>query len=400
LRALGAQPPNGLGRWIRCHNLHDPVRLISASTNAIVRIFPNDPGIRYRGRLHEYVAREGERTSLGATMTGIEILHYGYQPEIIAERNKGERNVRLSRAALESNPEDPAYVYNYAMSAMLDGNREVAREQLERVIVLTEQTPRGFRAQSLVTLSGIYTEEGRGAEALDLADRCVAILPSLPDAHYARGRALAALGRLHEARDAFGNAIANGARGAEHFVVDDEIPMWKAHSELAGTLVREKRYGEALRWIELALRNRPAERVLILNRARCWEALGDLGEALAGYRAAFDGFHDEGAAIDYVNFVLRHGSADIVATAVESALPLVGEDYRRAFLASVAGMMQRAGRTSEAEAWVRRVLAIGHDEAKGRGVVMAIAQFNGVPELTNLLVPTGPLADVPGGGPR
>ena len=386
LRALRRMRPDGRGRWLRCRNLNDAAREIVASTNAIVRIFPNDPAVRYRGTLHEYVARAGEEHSLTATMTPIEILHYGYLPQVMSERGKSARNLRVSRAAFAAAPEDPALVYNYAMSALLAGERENAREQLEHVVELTGGTPRGFRPMALATLAGIYLDDGRAADALTAADDCVAIVATLPDGHFARGRALAALGRYEEARAALGEAISVGSnRSFEHFVVDDEIAAWKAHNEIGGTLVSERRFAEARRWLELGLASRPAERTLILNRARCCEAQDDLVEALAAFRAVFDGCQDEAAAIEYVNFVFRHGSPDIVLAAVEGALPVLGEDYRRAFLTSAAAAMLRAGRRDDAGALLRRVMAVGDAPAKGRAIVKALAQQYGVPELNGLL---------------
>jgi len=97
---------------------------------------------------------------------------------------------------------------------------------------------------------------------------------------------------------------------------------------------------------------------LILNRSKCRESLGDLADALAGFRAVFDGFRDEPAAIEYVNFVFRHGSPDIVLTAVETALPVLGADYTRAFLVSAGAAMLRAGRRDEAVALVARAVAV------------------------------------------
>jgi tetratricopeptide (TPR) repeat protein len=386
LRALGTQRPDGFGRWIWCRNLHDPVREIAASTNAIVRIFPNDPAIRYRGRLHEFVARAGEPVSLAAERSGIEILHYGYQPEIIAERNKGERNLRLSKAALDADPNDAALVYNYAMSASLAHDRDLARVQLERVVELTAGTPRGFRPQALNVLAGIYVDDGRAADALRTADACIAIAATLPDGHFVRGRALTALGRLHEARDAFGAAIAAGGAVADHFVVEDEIAMWKAHNELAGTLVTEARFAEARQWLELALRNRPAERTLLLNHARCCEGQGDLAAALAGFRSVFAAFRDENAAVEYVNFVFRHGSPENAAAVVEAVLPAVSDDYRCAFLASVAAIMLRAGRRVEARESLVRVLSVRSDRAAAAGIVAALAAQYQTPELSDLLL--------------
>jgi len=391
LRAIGRQAPNGCGRWIWCHNLSDSAREISSSTNAIVRIFPNDPAIRFRGKLHEFVARAGESVSLAADRSDIEILHYGYQPDVIAERGKGMRNLRLSETALSAAPDDPALVYNYAMSAMLAGERDLARAQLERVLALTEHTPRGFRPQALSVLSGVYLEDGRAADALALAERCIATVPSLPDGHFARGRALMHLGRLHEARDAFGAAIAEGQKPADHFVVDDEIVAWKAYNEVAGTLVTEKRLAEARQWLELALRNRPAEKTLILNRARCCEGLGDLAEALAGFRAAAVGFRDQESAIEYVNFVFRHGSPDTGVAAVDSVLDQVNVDYRCALLASAAAVMCRAGRRDDARRLLGRVLGVRPDREKAVGIVRALAGHYQTPELEELLAGAEPL---------
>ncbi len=110
------------GRWIRCRNILDDVRGSGAASNAIVRIFPNDPTIRYRGELHEFVARTGETMALPASMTSIEIVHRGYLKDVmLAGRGKAERNLRVSRAAYEANPDDPAHVYNYAASLLMAG---------------------------------------------------------------------------------------------------------------------------------------------------------------------------------------------------------------------------------------------------------------------------------------
>ncbi len=392
LLALRAVRPDGQGRWIRCRNLNDGNREIVASTNAIVRIFPNEPAVRYRGKLHEFVAREGEERTIAAVTTPIEILHYGYLPEVMSGRGKSERNLRVSRAAFEAAPDDPALVYNYAMSALLAGDRATGREQLERVIGLTRNTPRGFRPMALATLAGVYVEDGRPAEALAIADECVSVVKTFPDGHFMRGRALAALGRYDEARASLGEAIRTGSNPTfEHFVVDEEIATWKAHNEIGGTLVSERRFSEAQQWLDLALKARPAERTLILNRARCREALGDLAEALAGFRAVFDGFHDENGAIEYVNFVFRHGSPDIALMAVESALPAVSDDYRRAFLTSAAAAMLRAGRRDDASTLVARAVAVGDEPGAGRAVVAALAKEYGVPDLTALIENAPPL---------
>ncbi len=399
VRALGTLAPDGLGRWIRCRNLADETNEIAVSTNAIVRIFPNDPAIRYRGCLHEFVARDGEPASLAALRTSIEILHAGYAPAIMAARNKGERNLRLSEAALAADPDDPALVYNYAMSASLAQRPDIARVQLERVVALTETTPRGFRPQALVILAGIYLDEGRAADALAAADRCIAVVDTLPDGHFARGRALVALGRYHDARDAFGEAIAQGRNARDHFVVADEIATWKAHNEIAGTLMLERRFADARRWLELALRARPGERTLLRNLARCCEELGDLPAALAAHRSVFESAGDQEAAVEFVNFVFRHGSPDDGEAVVEGVLPASSEEYRCVFLASAAALMARAGRRDDARRLLGRVLGVRPDRGAAEAIVHSLAGHYGVPQLKDMLTDAEATPTGSGGSP-
>jgi tetratricopeptide (TPR) repeat protein len=239
---------------------------------------------------------------------------------------------------------------------------------------------------ALTTLAGLYVDLGRPADALRVADKCVTVTPSLPDGHFARGCALEALGRPGEARAAFEAAIAAGATGSlVHFVVDDEITAWKAYNEIARSFLAENRFAEAEEWFERGLARSPKARTLLLNRARAREAQGDFAGALSAFRAVYEEFRDEAAAIEYVNYVLRHDSPDEVLVAVEAALPLLGDDYRRAFLASAAAVMLRAQRRGDAFVLVRQALVVGNVPSAGHAVVKALAQHYGSPELADVL---------------
>ena len=148
--------------------------------------------------------------------------------------------------------------------------------------------------------------------------------------------------------------------------------------------MREGRNAEAVRWLDAAIANRPAVQPLLINRAGCREALGDVAGALVDYRSVFEAFRDEFSAIQYVNFVLRHGGPDVCLAAVESALPAVGDDYRCALLASAAAMMARADRVTEAAALLGRALGVG-DPVVARATVTSMVEHFGEPRLLGLL---------------
>jgi hypothetical protein len=87
-----------------------------------------------------------------------------------------------------------------------------------------------------------------------------------------------------------------------------------------------------------------------------------------------------------VNFVFRHDAADGVLAAVEAALPFLGDDYRRAFLASAAAAMLRENRRDEAAGLLQRVLVVGGQPGAGRAVIKALAEHYRQPELDAILV--------------
>ena len=67
----------------------------SALAGTVVRIFRNQPGLLYRGRIHEQLSMEGGEVSCYDASASLSVLHTGYTPEEMEEKKKTERNIRL-----------------------------------------------------------------------------------------------------------------------------------------------------------------------------------------------------------------------------------------------------------------------------------------------------------------
>jgi tetratricopeptide (TPR) repeat protein len=255
---------------------------------------------------------------------------------------------------------------------------------------LTLDVPRGYRVHALVVLADLYAEHRNEPEsALALISECLRLVPHYSNAHFTHGKLLARQGDFFAARDAFGRAIAAGAHDREQFVVDDEIAIWKAHSEIGATLMRERRFDKALAWFELAAQVRPAAQPLVINRAKCHEALGDATLAGTLFEAAFSGYRDEASAVEWINFLLRRGRIDEALAAIEAALPLVGDDVHTLLLGTAAASHLRAGQRELAQLAIERAVAHGNP-ARSTGAIDALATHFGLPELAELLVaPSG-----------
>lgn len=88
----------------------------SALAGTVVRIFRNQPGLLYRGRIHEQLSMEGGEVSCYDASASLSVLHTGYTPEEMEEKKKTERNIRLLQKEVEQDPS------NYKMLAHLGGS--------------------------------------------------------------------------------------------------------------------------------------------------------------------------------------------------------------------------------------------------------------------------------------
>jgi GT2 family glycosyltransferase/Tfp pilus assembly protein PilF len=92
----------------------------------VPRLFRNAPGTFYAGRIHEQVFPSiiplchawGIRTALGSA----QLLHHGYTPELVHDRNKVERNLKLLQLALAENPADVNLVMNLGLELVRSGD--------------------------------------------------------------------------------------------------------------------------------------------------------------------------------------------------------------------------------------------------------------------------------------
>ena len=87
--------------------------------NYVPRLFRNAPGLHFVGRVHEQVfySVEARRIEWGLEnrIGDAALRHYGYTKELIKERGKVERNLRLLEQAIDEIPDDPLLFMNYGL---------------------------------------------------------------------------------------------------------------------------------------------------------------------------------------------------------------------------------------------------------------------------------------------
>lgn len=166
-----------------------------------VRIFRNQPGLRYRGRIHEKLSMEqGEIVCADAGLE-LSILHTGYSEEEMREKRKTERNIALIRRELEDDPHNYSMLINLGDSYFQQKEYEEAAVWYEQAAVhlpedLEEDNIQGAMLYKHLLL--IYLELQNMALAGRSYENGIARFPKEADYDYLMGRDDAIHGRFQQ----------------------------------------------------------------------------------------------------------------------------------------------------------------------------------------------------------
>jgi tetratricopeptide (TPR) repeat protein len=289
----------------------------------VTRVFPNSERIRFTGAIHEFVSLDGGARAIESVNSDVKIVHHGYMSDVVNERNKFARNLKIIEAAIEAEPRESFHWYNLGVTTYLQGDNERTAAAFERMWEFCKDELRGFTPNGLQIWADTLNERLKDPErGLEIAKRCLQYAPRYANAHFSAGKSLMLLERFEESREMYEAAIADGAHNASQFVVDDEVSTWKAQSEIGATYVIQGDDTSALEWFERGLANRPNVAPLRLNRARALERVGRIAEAEVALRSLYADIRDEHATINLVNFLLRHSGKE------RDAIVVVEESYR------------------------------------------------------------------------
>ena len=197
LEQFATRHPEAIGR-VRLTNLGEGG---SRSHISLSRFFPRLPGLRFEGRVHEQLAEDGE--PLQRAETGVEVLHLGYDPEVLRSRGKLARNRQLVQRALEDRPADPYLWYQLGRTEFVAGDHPQALLACQRAIELLDGRETPYVALLFETAAYSLRELGRSVEAHQLLSKIAERFAQRADTRFALALLDMDLGRLAEAEAGF-----------------------------------------------------------------------------------------------------------------------------------------------------------------------------------------------------
>lgn len=253
----------------------------STYTHAPVRLFQRHDAIRFEGTIHEQVAPSIDRLGLPcAQLNGATILHYGYKPSIMQDRDKMNRTISMLQAQIEAEPNEAFHWFNLANAYSVEGSHEEVIPAAKKCLELMEPG-NSFGSLTYQLLASSLTAMGRVDESLSTASEArdrgyFTILNQFELAHalYRNRQFGPALETIEQCLEM---AWPEGMTG------DKGIVTHKSHVLQAQILTEMGRLPKALEIIDKALEVDPNFGLAHFAKGVILERIGKLSEAAAEF---------------------------------------------------------------------------------------------------------------------
>lgn len=180
MRLLAASRDDVWGYWIQVTSVLG-VSGEERVTDAVCRLFRNDPRIAFQGRIHEEIASSIMALApQGVLHSGLEVIHYGYLEQAITSKNKGARNMQLIRFALNQEGDQPELLYALAAEWFQQAKYDEALRLLQPL--LAQLTPEcGYHSDLVLKTAYAWRESGSPERALAVVEAWAPVYEDFPD---------------------------------------------------------------------------------------------------------------------------------------------------------------------------------------------------------------------------
>ncbi|MDF3060734.1 MAG: glycosyltransferase [Microvirga sp.] len=244
-----------------------------------LRLFRNDPRIRFRGIIHENITSPVKAVCAVEGMeirsTPLRLTHVGYEGDIT---HKHERNLALLRRAVQEEPDRPFYWACLAETLAALSRDDEAIAACNRAISAQRQldllTRRAYGGLAYQVLARILSNEGQ--DALPILNEAIESFPNECDLLFLRARALIAAGRHEEAVAILDDLVATDVdRPVKSGTSYDRRIFGEFAHDLRGiALLRLERFAEAAEAFERAAAAAAAAPDNLAYRAKAAAARG------------------------------------------------------------------------------------------------------------------------------
>ncbi|MGL1933950.1 MAG: glycosyltransferase [Fibrobacterales bacterium] len=167
-----------------------------------IRVFPNKPGIRFTGKVHEQVLPALDQERISVEFTTIKVIHTGYVDDAIVV-DKQHRNLNIMKQEIEDQPQSVTVVKLYSIAGAYQDLKDfpVALEWYQKALERANSTGEDphIREMCPVKIAACYAELGELNTAERVINSALEQTPSMVEAILVKAQVLTALGDIESA---------------------------------------------------------------------------------------------------------------------------------------------------------------------------------------------------------
>jgi len=230
--AYGPHQPRTLGYVMQ---VHCPAQEGDADSGLTVvdhvKMFPDDPQIRFEFRIHEQVLPSIRRLGGNVAWTDVFVVHSGSDHSPEGLQRKYDRDLRILNLEIEEKPDHPFVLFNLGMTHTYMERYDLAVRFLQRCLQVSDPSETHVRKAYALLVSS-FQSQNQVHEAWKTCREGQRALPDDVELLFRQGMVAHATGRLEDAEQAYRAALAD--REERHFTsIDPGIVGYKGRNNLA-----------------------------------------------------------------------------------------------------------------------------------------------------------------------
>lgn len=263
--------PVQAGYLLKIRNLHAEDNEVDVVEHFMMRLFPNDPELRFHGVIHEQLGPvDAERPFDRLVAPDVLILHYGYIGKTMTDRDKYKRNLELIRTSITQEPENPFHWFNLGLTHRINREEDEALAAFEEAVELSRKLAHlpTYMAACYSYIISLLIERGAFAQALESCEQVPLECHQSPDFWVNFGSVWNGLGEYDKAVEAFERAMAMRSSAFTSVVSDRAATTWKPYAGIGNTYLMQNKLDQADYYFRRALKENAHNPEILLGLGR------------------------------------------------------------------------------------------------------------------------------------
>jgi len=203
------KPEKAMAYSFKFKNLIDDNDHSKCVTHFVPRLYPNGLNICYKNIVHEQLIDRHNNNVPAVCLPDVQILHYGYLPSVMKEKEKHSRNLDMIHRSIRGDEENPFHYFNLGTTYRSAGDNQKAADAFRAVLRLADNSfdQYHYYQSSWVYLASCLLDMGMCTEAANVCLYVPETVHDIPDFWCVFGGCMLGLGRILAARIALDKCI-------------------------------------------------------------------------------------------------------------------------------------------------------------------------------------------------